>query len=309
MPRTRGKINSKNVLLALLFASLIAIILPRGLTGRLISSVEVLVPFQDWMTRASDATADALTPGDGGPVPRAKYDELQRRRDALEHNLAAACARLSRLEEDYAQVAGVRRRGLVDGRLIPARIVAFDSLNWRRSRLINAGALSGVRSSAAVASHYFTVEPVTPDGAADGAAVLAGEVLVGFVEQVGAHAARVRMLTDPQTRMPVLIARPNDDKLAPLDAEFWLVGTGGPLLEVHDVDHRYITSGSIKVGDAVLSVDHDPRLPVPMTVGTIIETRRDSDNSLLYVLTVKPPVDIDSLRSVLVVDTGHAAEQ
>ena len=306
MPRTKRRLNRRSLLIGFIAVSLLAVILPRELTGRFINLVQVFGFLQDWTTRAGDTVADLADVSGDRPVSYERYDAVQRENEVLAHQLASATARLTALRQDYEDATGIRQRGLADGRLIPARIVAGDALAWRESRLINAGALSGVKHSALVSSHYFTLGLEGESTARTGLAVLAGEALVGFVEQVGTHTARVRLLTDRQTRMPVLIARLRDGAFLPLEAEFWLEGTGGPKLQVRDVDHRYVESEAIAEGDYILSVARDPRLPAAMTVGIISGVHADQDNSLLYWLEVAPAIAPDEIRRVFVVDVGEA---
>jgi cell shape-determining protein MreC len=228
--------------------------------------------------------------------------ELTRTVAKLTHQLASLASRHQALERDYAAATALRRRGFEGGRLIPATVVAADALPWRQSRLINAGLLSGVREAAGVTTNQFTIHTAAAKGASKGLAVVTGELLIGFVDQVSTHSARVRLVTDRATTMPVVVARLEEKRLLPLEAQFWLAGTGGPLIEVRDVDHRYIKSGAIKKGDLVLTTPHDARLPVPLTVGSVSRIRRDPDNRLLYLLDVEPGVDLDQVRRVFVVD-------
>jgi cell shape-determining protein MreC len=305
MRYARRKHNRHTLLFALLLVALVGMLLPARITGKFINLVQVIAPFQDWAGRSADSAGAVVSPSD--PAPSAKdWQRLQRENAALRHQLAALSGNFEQLERDFAAAAGIRRLGLSGGKLIPARVVAEDALPWRESRLVNAGLLSGIRRGSAVASNLFTIAPERADAVAPGKMVLSGEVLVGFVEQVGTHTARVRMLTDRQTQLKVTIARYRDGVFHPLDAEFYLVGTGGRQLEVRDVDHRYIRNESIQVGDSVITVAGSRHLPVALTVGEIKAITPDPDNSLLYRLTVDPPVAGDDLRSVFVIDVSGA---
>lgn len=302
MARSKRRLNRTRILLTLAAVSVVAVLLPRSVTGRLISLVQVIIPFQDWTTRTLDAGVSALDGADSAPVPRSDYDAVETENQALVHQLTATANQLYALRKEYEQVAGIRSRGLNRGRLIAARVVSEDASPLRRSHLINSGRLSGIRPGAAVTSNHFTIDTRDDEGLRGGLSVLAGEVLVGFVDQVGTRSARVRMLTDPQTQMKVVMARLEDGKYSPLEAEFWLVGTGASKLEVRDVDHRYIKSGSIKVGDSVLTVSADTRLPASFNIGAVSKIRPDPDNSLIYILEVTPPLDLADVRKVFVVD-------
>jgi len=304
MGRSRRKDTRRTrrgALVVLLVIAVAGLLLPDAITGKLLNLVQVLVPFQDWSTRSAEGTADAL--GGEGDVPTPKEAaRLKIENTALRHRLATLSAQYELAESDLAAATGIRRRGLQGGRLIPARVVAADAAAWRESRLVNAGTLLGVRRDSAVTSNVFAVAADDPGAVRDGYAVLAGEALVGFVEQVATHVARVRLITDRQTKLKVLIARVEEDRYHPLDAEFWMVGTGGAQLEVRDVNHRFIRADSIRNGDVVLTVPGEPNLPLAVTIGTITAVRPDPDNPLLYRLSVDPSVRSEDLRSVFVVD-------
>jgi len=304
MARSRRRVQKRNRrgwLGALLIVALIGLLMPKALTDRFISLVQVIVPFQDWSTRTADGAADLAFGESDVPTP-AEAQRLKLENAALRHRLAALSTAHEQLSTDFASVAGIRHQGLHQGRLIPARVLAADAIPWRDSRLVNAGTLKGVRADAPVASNHFSLATEDPDELADGQAVLAGEVLVGTIEQVGTHTARVRLLTDRQTPLKVRIARPEQGEFLPLEAEFWLVGTGGGRLEVRDVNHRFIRAGSIREGDVVLSDPTNPNLPVALTVGTISAVHVDPESPLLYRLTVEPPIKAADLRTVFVVD-------
>lgn len=305
MPRTRRKPNRRNLLLVLAGVSLLGLLMPASVTSRFMNLVQVILPFQDWTTRGAQAAEEAIEPAEPA-ISVADADRLQRENAALRHRLASLSAGYDELEREHHSLASIRGRGLTVGKLIPARTVAEDALSWRESRLINSGTLSGVQRSAPVASNHFSISSNADEAVSDGMAVLAGEVLVGFVEQAGTHASRVVLLTDRTTEMRVLIARLEEGVYRPLDAEFWLVGTGSDLLEIHDVDHRYVTTEAISVGDTVLTSPSDPRLPAPMTIGVISAIRQDQGNRLLYTIDVRPPLDAKSIRKVFVVDVRNA---
>ena len=307
MRSNRRRLNRKSLLTALIIVSVAGFLLPQRITGSLISLVQVIVPFQDWASRGVDAAAEVVDGGQKVTLSRNAYETLLRENQALRHQLASADTRYTELEIEHEALAGIRKRGLAGGRLISARTVAADALSHRESRLINAGTLKGVKHAAPVASDYFTINLDDPTAARNGLAVLTGEVLVGFIEQVGTHSARVRLLTDRHTKMSPIIARWENGVFYPLDKEFWLVGTGGPLLEIRDVDHRYIKTDAIKVGDVVLTSSYDTRLPASMTIGTIKKIHNDPDNTLLYILDVEPPLAANQIRNVFVVDPEGAA--
>jgi cell shape-determining protein MreC len=302
MHRSRRRISRGTILTVLVIGSVVALILPDRITGKFISLAQVLIPFQDWTTQTIEAAGDAIDQRDTTVISNSKLAAMERENTALRHQLLSLATRYSERNSEILDLANIRQRGLTAGSLIPARVVAGDALATRQSRLINAGALGGVKLASPVASNHFTIHLGEAGAARDGMSVLSGEVLVGFTCQVGSRSARVRLLTDGNTKMSVLIARLADNKYHPLDKEFWLVGTGGPVLEIRDVDHRYIRSEAIQVGDSVLTSAYDTRLPASLTIGDVTNIRKDPNNSLLYILDVTPPLPAEEIRQVFVVD-------
>ena len=300
--RPKGRRNTRaRVFAALLVCSLVGLLLPRSLTGGLMNLLQILVPLQDTANRAVDAVSGTVVGRPASRVSAAEWENAQARQQALQHTVVTLQSTIAALEQSNRELAAIRGRGM-PGKLIPARVVAPDVSAWRRSQLIDAGSLRSVRNDAAVISNYFTAHLGTEDGARTGLAVLSGEVLIGTIETAGTHTSRVKLLSDPTTRMAVLIARTQGDQFLPLDAEFWLVGAGENQARVRDVDHRYVKSGEIREGDGVLTVHGDPRLPVSMMVGTVRSAGPDRDNPLLYVLEVELAIDPARLRRVYVVD-------
>ena len=80
------------------------------------------------------------------------------------------------------ELVGIRDRGLgPEGRLVPARVISEDVLPWRRSKLVSAGTLRGVRNGAAVTSHRFTADAGSEAGVSD---VILQNVAVRGIDQI-----------------------------------------------------------------------------------------------------------------------------
>ena len=285
------------VAVVLLGGSALAMILPGSVTGRLSNLVQVLVPFQDAVNAVTGAVARAA--GDG---PDGSESALDRQVRALRSAVVLLAAQTRALRIENERLTSVRGRGLGPrGRLIPARVVGDDATTWRESKLI---LLRGASPRDAVISRHFSIDLPADEGARSGLGVLASEVLVGVIEQAGTLTARVRLLSDPGTRMAITIGRIERTEFTTVDGCFWLVGEGNGRIAIRDVHHQYIEDGAIRLGDVVLTRDDDPHLPPSVTIGTIVDIATDPDNGLLYVLRVDPGIDLNSIRRVYVVDTG-----
>lgn len=285
-------------------------LLPVQITSHLGNLLQVLVPFQDAVGRSADRLTEMATADEGEGAAG-----VRRRMAALQSAVVSLAAQNRTLRREYETVTGIRGRGLGDrGRLIPARVVADDVLAWRESRLILGGTRRGISTGDGVLSRHFLVDVSSDDGAEVGMGVLAVEALVGVIVHAGTHTSRVKLLSDPATRMSVTIGRVEGSRrsrsglggatFSSAGAQFWLVGVGRGRMEVREVDRRYVDEGSIAIGDVVLTRDDDPYLPPSVTIGTISEIVRHPDNGLLYNLEVTPAVDPSRLRRVYVVDIG-----
>ena len=308
MPRRRPHQASRRTYLAILpVIAITALLLPAEWTGKLISLAQIIVPFQHAATVTADSVGQALRPNKPTVSPE-EYEALERKKAALEHQVAALAVRVAELEKEVDILTATRlwdaagKRIGARGRLIPARVITDDLLPWRSSQLVNAGTLQGVERGSAVTSRLFTIDQGDTDGLDRGMAVLLGEVLVGLVEQAGTHTARVKLLSDVSVQMKVRVGRLTDSGFAPLEDYFWLVGRGDGVMEIGDAKRRDVEAGLIQVGDVVLSDPASGILPCAMTIGRITSIGPDRNNPLLSILTIEAALDETSLRRVYVYD-------
>lgn len=153
-------------------------------------------------------------------------------------------------------VPGTRRR-------TTARIVADPGGPFVQTRLIDAGRDRGIEKGMAVVDAYG---------------------MVGRIVEVGERSARVLLITDFNSRIPVLVERSRDQAI--------LEGRNGPLAEL-----RFLPmSPSFAVGDRVLTSGRGGVLPPGLPVGEIVhvEERR---------VLVRPLVDWDRLDHVAVLES------
>lgn len=318
MPMTRR--SFREIYLPMLFLAAVgAWLLPTRWTGRLMSVVQVIAPFQDGIATVADAVSSSpasdLEVPASAPSQRKDGDALARRNAALRHQVAALTVRVDELSREVEILtatrlwkAGEERIG-ARGRLIPADVIAPDLLPWRSSRLANAGALQGVRQGQAAISAEVTVKQGEAPGLRPGLAVLLGETLIGHVEQVGTETTRIKLVSDVSTEMKVLIGRFDQEGFTPLKRFFWLKGVGKARMEILDATRHDVETHRIQVGDVVLSDPTNPMLPVAMTIGTVTSIEDDRKNPLLAHLVVEPVVDFKTLRRVYVYDPTPAVKR
>jgi rod shape-determining protein MreC len=125
-------------------------------------------------------------------------------------------------------------------------------------------------------------------GAARGQAVITGEGLVGRLTEVGSRAARVLLITDLNSRIPVAIERSHTSAV--------LAGDNSErprLVYLNEPD-------SVKIGDRVVSSGEGGIFPPGVAVGVVAALEPGGPR-------VEPYVDLSQLGYVLVVDYGLAS--
>jgi rod shape-determining protein MreC len=201
----------------------------RGLMLDLVTPVWSVVraPF-DGAGRAIDWAGDYL-----GAVDRSRR---------LEAELAAARAELQRAATDRRALAQLKQLGKVED---PARRVIT------RARIVSATSGSVARTAMVSAGLNRGVGPGLPVIGADG--------LIGRTIEAGNTASRVLLLTDPSSRVPVIVVRTGQAGLA--------VGTNRPALELRD---RIGQDVPLKAGDRLVTSGDGGIFPPGIPVGTII---------------------------------------
>ncbi len=304
-----GRPAHQTYLAVLIVISIVALLLPGRWTGKLISLMQVIVPFQDGAAIATDSIAGVIS-ADNGTVSRRAFEALEREKAALEHRVAALATRAAELKKEVDLLAATRlwdvdgHRLGARGRLIPARVITEDLLPWRSSRLVTVGTLQGIRRGSAVTSRVFTIDEGDAGGLRGGMAVVLGEAFIGLVEQVGTHVSRVKLLSDVDVQMKVRVGRFTDDGFVSLGKYFWLTGQGNGVMEICDAQRRDVETGLIQIGDVVLSDPTSDILPAAMTIGRITAIEPDRDNPLLSIATVNSVIDERSLRRIYIYDTN-----
>ena len=201
----------------------------RGLTLDIVTPIWSVVraPF-DGMGRAIGWGADYL-----GTVDRNRR---------LMTDLAAANADLQKASVDRLALAQLRQlvkvRQPERNTVVTARIVAATSGSVVRTALIAAG---------------------TRDGVGVGMPVIAARGLIGRTIEVGSHSARVLLLTDPASRIPVIVQRTGQAGLA--------MGGNRPALELRD---RVGPEAPLLAGDRLVTSGDGGVFPPGVPVGTII---------------------------------------
>ena len=242
--------RTRNILLALIVLTGVCILLPPQATSFLKAPIQLLIPAQTAASRMVDGGRRVWAHSDPAEPDQDPAIKFQ----SLENQLASQQARIESLERQNSALAMYRRELPRGQRLISARAISRDALYWRSSLLLAAGSARGVQSGSAVVTRFF-VDAGTEAGLRSGMSVLSGEVLVGFVDQVDGGMARVRLVGDVESRLPVRLGRVDGERVELFQERFWMSGTveGQPV--VGDVEVRFVEENRIGPGDRVMSLD------------------------------------------------------
>jgi cell shape-determining protein MreC len=166
-----------------------------------------------------------------------------------------------------------------------------------------------VRQGNAVVSNHFAIGQGEAAGLRGGMAILLGEVFLGWVEKIGPHVSRVKLLCDPSVQMKVRIGRFAGDRFVLAEGYFWLVGRGEGAMEIRDVEARMAQAAAVEVGDVVLSDAANDALPAAMTIGRVSAVLPDRDNPLFVHLEVRPMLDAARMERVFVYDPQSEGDE
>jgi rod shape-determining protein MreC len=147
---------------------------------------------------------------------------------------------------------------------VTARVVADPGGSFVKSVLLPVGSKDGVRK---------------------GNAVVSGQGLVGRVTEAGRHSARVLLVSDLNSRIPVVIQNTRTKAI--------LAGKNGAFLRLE----RLPIDSGLDIGSRVVTSGDGGLLPPDIPVGTIVKVDKTG-------VLVKPLADLEGLSYVQVVNTA-----
>jgi len=315
MPYRRFHMPSKPTIFAMLMlASAVLLVVPADVLGPARNMTQLIALPQWALQRATHKATEPIKALTREPLTAEQQGQMLHDKQGLENENVALRQQIEALKRAVEELALLRRQGFPEaGVLIPAPVVALDAAPRRDSLLLGKGQLKGIRREDWVASRLF-VQVGEQDGVRRQLAVLARESLIGWVEQTTPLTSRVVLLSDAYASRPMRVYLAHFDAAARRHlqvtaegrvAPFALHGIGGGKMIVADIDRTFIDAGVIAVGDLVTSDPHDPKLPLAMVVGEIIELRQNEDKPLFYDAVVRHRYDPKALSRVLIVDLSR----
>ena len=133
----------------------------------------------------------------------------------------------------------------------------------------------------------FLVDAGSDSGVARGQAVITGDGLVGRVAEVGTRAARILLVTDLNSRIPVIVERSRQRAILSGD------NSGRPLLEYRD------PAAAVNIGDRLVTSGEGGVFPPGLPVGVVSAVNGGTPR-------VAPYVELSRVEYVRIVDYGLA---
>jgi rod shape-determining protein MreC len=258
-------IGSRFALPLLIIASAVLIVLNKadsGLFERIRTPfVDAVEPVLEFFARPA-ATLDAVTEHVESAV--ALYAENQRLKEENQRLLHWQHAARTLHAENQRLKALLNFAPDPPASFVSARVIAHSGGSFVRSVLINAGRV---------------------DGIARGQAALAAEGLAGRIAEVGERTARVLLLTDLNSRVPVLLDASRERAV--------LAGDNSERPRLLYLPAR----AEVKIGERVVSSGHGGVFPPNLPVG-VVAAIEDG------VVRVEPYVELSRLDYLRIVDYG-----
>jgi len=262
--RSKGLLFAGGMLVGLVFLFFV----PRDAAGRLqLTYAQVF----RWPLAMTGVVRVQTTSQVRNVTPK-EYEELLKAYQQTRNNSANVEAQLQEAQSQIERLTKLRSKpGLEHMQPIPARVIqqVQDELT------IGQGQESGV----AVGQYVMSLTN----------ARLNDQCVVGVVSAVSAKGAKVKLITDPTSRLPISITGLNASK-------FMLEGRGDGTVRIPLVPQSY----AVHIGDVVYAEKKQGFLDVPVIVAQVTQCKRDANNPLVWEITAQPVCDLTALGDVAV---------
>lgn len=228
----------------------------------------ITAPFRTAATNISNAVSDFFVAVKGSNEIMLENTELEAQINDLREKLADY-EKVTEENEFFKDYLDIKDQN-PDFKFAPATLISKDSLDPYKGFVINKGSTGGI-------SAY---DPVITDAG-----------LVGYVSEVGLTTSKVTTILSPDLSLGALDNRTNDSGV--ISGSLQISESGYTKFQ------NLSRSCNVAVGDYVIT-SGEGVFPHGLLIGTIEIISNDKYNTSLYA-SVKPFVDIDSIRNVMVI--------
>jgi len=161
-----------------------------------------------------------------------------------------------------------------------------DKTAWKDSNFILADIITAFMEKS---RNEFVINRGKNDGLVKGQFVLGDYSVIGTITQLDSKTARVRLITDPASKITVEIAE--------LKASCIMQGKANNAAKIPLLSIKH----EIKVNDVVCVRKKPGFLEVPIITGVVVRCEKSDENPLIWDITVRPACDIERLKIVTVI--------
>ncbi len=191
-----------------------------------------------------------------------------REHNRLQNHLANVMQQLYQEHKKVEKLSGLRSRFSLEGADLVVADVIRASSDGQSELIINRGKNDN-------------------DDLAKGQFVLGDNSIIGTISDVSSRTARVRLFTDPASKIAVKIGTLNIDRV--------MQGDGGSSATVRMIKHK------VKTAVMVFARKKPGLLDAPMIIGKVASCRMNKESPLLWDIVVVPACDIEALNDVAVI--------
>lgn len=256
------------ILIALITVSIIFSVMGSKISPQSNIVGTVTAPIRSAVTTISNAFSDFFTALSDGNEIMLENTELEAQINNLREQLADY-EKISKENDFYKDYLEIKDQN-PDFKFAPATLISRDNSDPYKAFIINKGSADGISAH----------DPVITDAG-----------LVGFVSEVGLTTSKIATILSPDLTLGALDNRTNDSGIISGSLETNEKG----FTKFKNLPH----SCSVSVGDYVVT-SGEGVFPKGLLVGTIETIANDKYNTSLYA-SVKPFVDIDEVRDVMVI--------
>lgn len=134
----------------------------------------------------------------------------------------------------------------------------------------------------------LTIDKGTNDKLANGMAVISDGFLIGRIDSCGPKTCRIKLVTDPESAIPVVLQNSNTSGIA--NGE---IGYGLSMQKIPQGE-------TINKGDVVISSGLGGDIPKGLIIGTV-ERVQKQENALFVSADIRPSADLSSLSRIIVI--------
>jgi len=263
MQKRTFRVSSRMLFIWCMLAGFIFLFTPQKLTGKFQLAFVRIFRLPLAMQRSMLLSAHADIPITD-VVSRAEHNKLQ-------NYLANLTEELNMQQRKYEKLAGLKNRFIWDQvDFVLADVIWSSADNGKNELFIDCGLDAGL---------------------IEGQFVINENSVIGVISEVAANTARVRLITDLESKIPVRITGLTAGKI--------MQGNGDNSATIKMVKHE------VRLGDDVYAVKKPAFLPTPMIAAKVTNCQRDPETPLLWTITAEPTTNLQSINTVTVIITNQ----